>query len=175
MVKRVLHSLHIHKVAVVDRPCQEEALAVLVKRRAAASIQSLEELEPMVAKTKQEIAEVITDIAKRECPEGLTDAQAVARFIKSDPRGRMLYEAHGRAPEGERKVVDMPVRKAVPAPTSGHLRLCEKAEEIRKSKPDLSFAQAYTRALKDPANRDVVKQHHSEMHKRWFGDPQDAA
>jgi len=87
--------------------------------------------------------------------EGESPAQAFSRFIQKHPEGRILYEAYRRTPGVVSGTGPRHVAKATePTPVPSYTKLMVKAAELRKSKPDLSEAQAFAKVFGDPANRD---------------------
>jgi hypothetical protein len=81
--------------------------------------------------------------------------QAYSRYLTESAEGRTLYQAFKRAPQEDAAPAST-VTAPTPEPTPSYRRLMLKGEELRKSDPKLTSAQAFSKAYEAPENRDLV-------------------
>jgi hypothetical protein len=103
--------------------------------------------------------------AEADRGEGESEAQAFTRYITKHEDGRTLYQAYKRALPDE-PTVDAVTPAPMPAPTRSYQRLMAKAEELRKSEPKLSEAQAFAKVYESRENRELVDASKSEHAER---------
>ncbi len=171
MKKRIMRKFKLTEISAVDRPAQAHAKSVIMKR-----VDDDEDDDgdiELFAKalvvdrvdhgaTKEDFEDAITKRAAAAFP-GLSSAQAFARFITTDPAGKMFFKAANMA---ERRVaqaaqdLDPPQKSFGPA---GRL-LNELAADLARSK-SLTLAQSYNELITDPTRADLIRRVREEERK----------
>jgi hypothetical protein len=163
MMVRILRRFAISEISAVDRPAQEHAKMVLMKRDAGGepSIEVFAKMQIEGRGTGLEKHNYVDAIAKRAAElrsPSESDAQAFAKCIVDDDLGKLLYKAMKAAPGPEVK----PEPEAKPeAPTfvgPAHAKMHAKAVELRRANPHLSFEGAYAQCYADRHNVALRKQ-----------------
>ena len=95
-MKRILHEIRLDRIAAVDRPCQQPAVATIMKRAPAPPVPGLESIQaPDGADWPKRRGDALEGLkrgaeALAKSIEGLSPAAAYDRFLAT-PEGAELY------------------------------------------------------------------------------------
>lgn len=155
MGRRIIHKLKINEISACDKPAQQHARALIMKRDSEGNQPTMTDLIENAGRAAQVAIDVLaSNLRKRE--PGLTEAQAFAK-IYADPDYAALANAERRMNRPDATVGAADTFAKVAAGAQAVKTIEMKAAELRKRDPKLTKEQAFAKVYEDPANRELVR------------------
>jgi hypothetical protein len=171
MTKRILQKFTIEEISFVDKPAQEHARALIMKR------DTSEDTEMDLSNVDtQALAYMTCELLAKELRKkdpSLTPEQAFAK-VYTDPANIEIRKAErGGAMRNLAKALP-PVARTEPVVTFGNevdtglAALQKLAAEFRRDNPFLTPEQAFARVYQDPANRALASSERAASRERLY-------